>query len=192
MVTICGNQDRQIYQATEKEIEENPTMQFILDDLDHRALEWMRSLPFDMQLNSDIYLCHGAPNDDLIYLLEDISSGYARLREDLDIIKLLNGQSSQLICCGHTHTPRCVSLSTGQLVINPGSVGLQAYSDDQPVMHSMENFNAMASYSIIEKNDFGCHVKQIKVSYPVDLAINECRKRDRNDWCHFLKTGRAK
>ena len=191
ITTICGNQDRQIYQATAEEIAVNPTMQFILDDLDNTALQWMKSLPFDMQLNSEIYLCHGTPNDDLTYLLEDISLGYSRLRPDHEIIKFLNGQRSKLICCGHTHIPRCVYLTTGQLVINPGSVGLQAYSDDLPVLHSMENFNPMASYSIIEKQGSDWAVKHIKVPYPVDLAINECRKRDRADWVHFLKTGRV-
>lgn len=46
-ITISGNQDRQIYQATSEEIESNPTMQFILDDLGDAPLDWMQQLPFD-------------------------------------------------------------------------------------------------------------------------------------------------
>ena len=42
-VTIRGNQDRQIYEATQKEIDSNPTMQFILNDLGQAPLDWMRS-----------------------------------------------------------------------------------------------------------------------------------------------------
>ncbi len=186
-VTICGNQDRQIYEATN---DENPTMQFILKDLGGKPVEWMKSLPFDKQLNDDVYLCHGTPVNDLTYLLEDIKRGYASLRSDSEIIKLLNGQHSKLICCGHTHTPRTVNLSTGQLIVNPGSVGLQAYTDDEPVVHSMENFCSHSSYSIIEKSSHGWVVQHIKVPYDVDLAVNECKKRNRLDWVHFLTTGR--
>lgn len=189
-VTICGNQDRQIFQATAAEVAENPTMKFIIDSLGESPIEWMKSLPFDLQLNDDVYLCHGTPDNDLVYLLENVELGYASLRADSDIIKLLNGQKSSLICCGHTHTPRTVSLTTGQLILNPGSVGLQAYTDDEPVVHSMENFNAMASYAIVEKTLGSWHIEHIKVPYPVELAVAECKKRNRMDWVHFLTTGR--
>ena len=56
-ITISGNQDRQIYESTDEEIESNPTMQFILDDLGSKPLEWMKSLPFEKQVNEDIYFC---------------------------------------------------------------------------------------------------------------------------------------
>lgn len=46
IMTICGNQDRQIYAATAADIAINPTLAFILDDLPIDAIEWMRSLPF--------------------------------------------------------------------------------------------------------------------------------------------------
>jgi predicted phosphodiesterase len=189
-ITISGNQDRQIYESTDEEIESNPTMQFILDDLGSSPLEWMKSLPFDKQVNDDIYFCHGTPQNDLIYLLEDVSKGYALLRSDSEIIDLLAGQKSELICCGHTHTPRAVNLSSGQLIVNPGSVGLQAYTDEDPIFHSMENFNNHASYSIVEKVGSDWCVQNIKVPYNYQLAVAESKKRNRNDWVHFLSTGR--
>lgn len=189
-ITISGNQDRQIYESTDEEIESNPTMQFILDDLGSKPLEWMKSLPFDKQVNEDVYFCHGTPTNDLVYLLEDVSRGYALLRSDAEIIDLLAGQQSQLICCGHTHIPRAVSLSNGQLIVNPGSVGLQAYSDEEPVVHSMENFNPFASYSIVEKVGSEWIVQNIKVPYDYQRAVNESEKRNRKDWVHFLSTGR--
>jgi len=189
-VTICGNQDRQIFTATAAERAENPTMKFIIEDLGSEPIAWMKSLPFDAQLSDDVYLCHGTPDDDLIYLLENVELGYARLRCDSEILGLLNGQSSKLICCGHTHTPRTVFLSTGQIIVNPGSVGLQAYTDDEPLIHSMENFNPMASYSVVEKTADSWSVEQIKVPYDVKSAVAECKKRERMDWVHFLKTGR--
>jgi len=161
-LTISGNQDRQIYEATQKEIDSNPTMEFILNDLGTAPLDWMKSLPFDMHVSDDVYLCHGTPESDLIYLLEDVTKGYPMLRDEQEIIKLLGGKRSKLICCGHTHLPRTVSLDNGQLVVNPGSVGLQAYTD----------------------------ISNIKVPYDVQKAVNESKKRARNDWAHFLSTGR--
>ncbi len=52
-------------------------------------IEWMKS--FDFQLTDGIYLCHGTPTNDLIYLLENVEIGYAK------IIELLKGKQSSLI-----------------------------------------------------------------------------------------------
>ena len=60
-----------------------------------------------------------------------------------------------LILCGHTHLPRVVALSSGQLVVNPGSVGLPAYADDAPVAHAMQTFSPHASYAILESGPSG-------------------------------------
>lgn len=191
-ITISGNQDRQIYEATEAEIESNPTMQFILCELDQEPLSWMKQLPFDLQITNDIYACHGTPTDDLVYLLEDISTGKPIVRTDHEILERLNGITSPVIICGHTHTPRCVELSTGQLVINPGSVGLQAYTDDEPSVHSMQNFSSRASYATLQRNTDGkWDVVFHKVTYDVESAVSEAQKRGRNDWVHFLSTGRC-
>ncbi len=73
-ITISGNQDRQIYEATSNEIESNPTMKFILNELGEEPLAWNEKLPFDLHVNSDIYACHGSVNDDMVYLLEDINT----------------------------------------------------------------------------------------------------------------------
>ncbi|MDP6969848.1 MAG: metallophosphoesterase, partial [Gammaproteobacteria bacterium] len=82
------------------------------------------------------------------------------------------------------------NLSSGQLIVNPGSVGLQAYTDEEPVVHSMENFNNHASYSIVEKTNSEWIVQNIKVPYDYQRAVNESKKRNRSDWVYFLSTGR--
>ncbi len=193
--TIGGNQDRQIYDATAQEIKANPTMQFILDDLGggmhSPALNWMRGLPFNHQFNADIYLCHGTPKSDLIYLLENVTSGTPTLRDDAEILELIGDQRTQIILCGHTHIPRTVMLSTGQMIINPGSVGLPAYEDDMPCVHAMETFSPMASYAILEKIDSDYRVNHIKVPYDFDKAAYDAQKRGRDDWAHYLTTGRT-
>ncbi len=190
-VTICGNQDRLILEATPDEIESNPTLQFILKDLGDKPLDWIKSLPFDRHLTDDIYLCHGTPTSDLTYLSENVENGYPRVRLDADIIKLLKGKKSEIIVCGHTHIPRTIELSTNQLVVNPGSVGLPVYTDEEPVLHSMENFSPHASYAILEKNEAGWIVQHIKVPYDHHRSAKEAAKRHRTDWGHFLTTGKG-
>jgi putative phosphoesterase len=190
-VTIRGNQDRQIYEATNEEIDSNPTMQFILADLGEAPISWMKDLPPEIQLDDDIYLCHGAPKGDTVYLLEDVSHGFPRLRAGYEIVELLGGQESNVIICGHTHIPRTVTIESGQLIVNPGSVGLPAYEDDQPVRHSMESFSPHASYSMIEKSGAGWTVQHVKVAYDFQNAAKEARGRRRDDWAYFLTTGRA-
>ncbi|MCP4571790.1 MAG: metallophosphoesterase family protein [bacterium] len=190
-VTISGNQDRQLHEATAEEIESNPTLQFVLNDLGADPVAWLESLPFDYRLNDEIYLCHGSPTDDLEYLLENVESGHARLRSDREIVQLLGGQQSNLIICGHTHTPRTVLLDSGQLIVNPGSVGLPAYTDDEPVAHAMENFSPHAAYAMIEKCADGWTVQNILVPYDYRKAAAEAKKQNRDDWAWFLSTGRG-
>lgn len=191
IVTIQGNQDRQVCDAQPDAIINNPTMGFVVGQLQGEPLQWLRSLPHELHLSDDVYLCHGGPGDDLLYFLENIESGYPVVRSDTEITSLLKGEQASLILCGHTHVPRCVSLASGQLIVNPGSVGLPAYADDLPAPHRMESHSPHATYAIIETYQHGWRVEHFKIPYEVDLAVQQCEKLQRNDWTGFLKTGRA-
>ena len=191
IVTIKGNQDRQIYEATDSEISSNPTMQFILSELGKEPLQWMRELPATISLENDVFLCHGTPDNDLIYMLEDISEGFAKVRPDTEIMGFLNGVQETLILCGHTHTPRSVRLSNGKLVVNPGSVGLPAYFDNEPIPHKMENYSNLASYCTIESTPLGWQTEHIKVPYKYEFAIQAAKQRNRSDWAIALEHGRT-
>ncbi len=190
LITIRGNQDRQIFEATDAEIASNPTMQFILEELGDEPLNWMKSLPFDLQLTEEVYLCHATPTNDLVYLLENVESGVAQLRSDSEILEQLHGQASKVVLCGHTHTARAVYTSTNQFIINPGSVGLPAYTDDAPFPHSMESYSPHASYAIVECGADGWCAQHIKVPYDYERAARQALKENRPDWAHFLSTGR--
>lgn len=190
-VTIRGNQDRQIYEATEMEIQQNPTLQFIIDDLGKEPFEWMQNLPFSVQLTDEVFLCHGTPHSDLIYLLENVESGKPVVRSEDEILSLLKGQSSDVVICGHTHIPRSVTLNNGQLIVNTGSVGLPAYKDDEPGVHSMENYSPHATYVILEQQLSGWTVNTIRVAYNFSQAVEDAKKRNRIDWAWYLSTGRT-
>ena len=85
--------------------------------------------------------------------------------------------------------PRLVELQN-RILINPGSVGLPAYSDDQPIPHRMENFSPKARYCILDLNN-GCNIEQIAVSYDFENAARQAEKNNRPDWAKWLRTGLA-
>jgi len=193
-VTICGNQDRQIYDATPEENAGNPTMRFVINDLGAEPIAWLQALPFDHRLNGDIYMCHGTPTDDATYLLENVVAGSPKLRSDNEIITGLNGETAPVILCGHSHLPRTIRLSSGQVIVNPGSVGLPAYSDERPYPHSMETHSPHAAYAILGKNGadrLGWTIDHMKVPYAYEKAVLAAKDRGRDDWALFLKTGKA-
>ena len=97
-----------------------------------------------------------------------------------------------LIACGHTHLPRSVRSSTGQLIVNPGSVGLQAFADTHPYPHIIENGSADARYAIVEKRNGHWVPALIAVPYDHASVAPLARQRGLNDWARALQTGYIK
>lgn len=113
------------------------------------------------------------------------------MRDDKEIAGLLAGAAHPVIVCGHTHIPRLVRLANGQMVVNPGSVGLAAYSDDAPVPHAMETYSPDASYAILEKTAAGWDATFRKVPYDTREASRTATELGRGDWAYQIKTGRV-
>jgi len=191
IVHVQGNQDRLIREVAKSDIISNPTLQLMFRELSEDQRSWLSSLPHDLYLTDDVYLCHGSPQSDTDYLLEDIANGRPQVREESEIVRMLGNVTVPLILCGHTHLPRIVELSSGQTVINPGSVGLPAYRDELPTLHAMENFSHHASYAIVEKRGAGWCVELIRVPYDVRRAAELARQNQRESWVGLLEEGRA-
>ncbi len=188
--TIQGNQDRDLYDATPEQIARNRTLRYDLEDLGLEPVAWLRSLPKTLEIDG-VFACHGTPADDLVYLLEDVSSGHPHVREGDEILRLLGDVRATLIVCGHTHIARTVRLPTGQLVVNPGSVGLPAYDDDSPNYHRMQTYAPEASYAIVERSNEGWSVRHSRVPYDHAAAAAQALRLGRGDWAEWLGTGRA-
>lgn len=191
MVHIRGNQDRYLVEASDAEVASNGTLRWVLDDLGDESLQWIRSLEFDHQLDGGVYLCHGSPSSDLEYLLEAVGHGASRVRSDADILASLGDQPSELVLCAHTHVARTVQLSNGQLVVNPGSVGLPAYADDTPSPHAMESFSPHARYARLERSRHGWTVQHVQVAYDHHAAADAALRYGRADWAKEVRSGRA-
>ena len=155
-------------------------------------LDWLRSLRPAHQLTEEILLCHGTPDSDCTYFLESNHHGVLSLASESEIARRLGNVVSSVIACGHTHLPRSVRLATGQLVVNPGSVGVQAFSDDQSGFHIMETGSPDARYAIIEKTGSGWLVEHRCVPYDHKSMAALARLRGRPEWEVALLRGRVR
>lgn len=190
-INICGNQDREILEASLDQLEKNPTLRYTYENLGEEVLYWIQDLQFEKIIGGTYYMIHGTYFDDSQYLLEDISNGEVTLRRDKEIIKLTDNIEVPFIFCGHSHLPRVHKLNTGQIVINPGSVGLQAYEDELPIKHKMQNHTPDAAYTILTVEENQYSIEQVRVAYDYEKAARKAEDNGRDDWAYALRTGKV-
>jgi predicted phosphodiesterase len=189
LVSIRGNQDRLPAEGSPHPA--SPTLDYVLQALTPQSRAWLASHPATAMVGQDLFLCHGTPASDETYLLEAMSPQGGFLHDLAVIQAQLAGVSRAVVLCGHSHLPRTVQLSDGRLVINPGSVGLPAYSDDTPVAHKMETGSPHARYAVLAETVSGWRVEQVTLPYAWKKAVDKARENGRNDWAAWLESGRA-
>jgi diadenosine tetraphosphatase ApaH/serine/threonine PP2A family protein phosphatase len=183
-ITIAGNHERQLLNDPPERI--GPSDRYAREALDQRHLEWLRSLPATWELSADVFLCHGTPQSDLVYFLEEVVNGGTRAATRDEARERAGGRGERLILCGHSHVARAVELGDGRSVANPGSVGLQAYESDHPRPHVVENGSPLARYGILD----GVDLTIVEVAYDHESAAMRAERNNRRDWAVALRTGR--
>ena len=186
--TIKGNHERQL-------LEMPPETMGLSDSHAYRYLtqehwDWLRNMPAELTLYDEILMVHGIPGDDSVYLLEEVTVSGVKASSVTRVSQYVKHQTASLILCGHTHIPRSLELDSGCLIVNPGSVGLQAYDDDEPYYHKMESGSPHARYAILEKNDDKWSVAFQKVAYNWEEAVKVALTHNRPDWVNALTAGR--
>jgi predicted phosphodiesterase len=189
-LAIRGNHERQVLTHAPERM--GPSDAYAARTLQPRHLDYFRSLPASRWLPDRVLLVHGSPRSDLEYFLEvqDGERVVARPAEELPEW-LGEGAEARLIVCGHTHVPRTRKIAQGgPLIVNPGSVGLQAYSDDHPTEHRVENGDAKARYALITDYGRGLTVSLMSVAYDHERAARQAEANNRPDWAVALRHGR--
>jgi hypothetical protein len=79
--------------------------------------------------------------------------------------------------------------AAGQLIVNPGSVGLQAYDDAHPHFHLIENGSPDARYAIVERGPGGWSAALISVPYDHEPMARLADQRGQPDWSYALRHG---
>ena len=184
---LAGNHERQILEFDPQRGGESD--RYALSTLTPEIMGWLRSLPGTLWLNDEVFLCHGTPATDLVYFLETVDIAAVRLATAAEVDARLGAISAQVVACGHTHIPRAIRSSNGTLIVNPGSVGLQAYYDDHPHYHLMQNGGTDARYAIIENHQGAWSAALHSVPYDYQTAAAAAVKNGRKDWEHALLTG---
>lgn len=188
--TVRGNEDRIIVEPPGAS-EDSPTLSYVKKCLKPAQLVWLNSLNLTTVVHEDFLLCHGSPGKDDEYLLVNVLAGEVSFRPADELMVKLSSVKQQVVLCGHDHVPRIVYLPGGKLIVNPGSVGLPAYTDDTPYWHAMETYTPYARYSIILGTDRGWQVENIAVPYDWEAAARMAKKNNRPDWAEWLRTGSA-
>lgn len=187
-VQLAGNHERQLLDfAPERR---GPSDRYAHSHLRSEAFEWMAKLLPAQPLNEEVFLCHGTPRSDIEYFLETVDAPRVRSATQDEIDERLGPVSAAVVICGHTHIPRVARSSAGQLLVNPGSVGLQAYGDDNPAYHVVENHSPNARYAMVEKLNGAWQVQLLAVPYDHAAAAKLALQNGRPDWAVALMHGR--
>ncbi len=188
-VQIAGNHERQL--LTLPPSSQGPSDRNADSQLNEKEHEWLRHLPATLRLTEEIFLCHATPGNDKVYLLETIGDdSRIHLASPDKIRERLDGSHFPVIACGHSHTPRAVQLTEGILIVNPGSVGMPAYTDDSTTpSHVVETGSPHARYAILEKTAGGWTPQLIAVAYDFETAARMADRMNRPELAMGLRTG---
>jgi putative phosphoesterase len=183
---IAGNCDRQLVQQAP--IDHGASDRFAFERLTSEQIQWLRALAATATVPDGILAFHGTPSNDEAYLLEAVEDGRVRLAPQAELLQRLGGVTAQLMLCGHSHIPRIVRIGD-TLIVNPGSIGLPAYTHSQPEPHAMESGSPNARYAIVEKADHCWRAELVAVPYNHLAAAEQARQHARADWALALCTG---
>ncbi len=189
LLTISGNHERQLLTLSIGSMGDSDRIAARRLSNHHR--EWLGTFPATRAMGEDVFLCHGTLENDVDYLLETLDESGCRAASAEEVEVRTEGCRAQLIACAHSHMPRKVRLPDGRLVINPGSVGLQAYPARWPHTHIIENGSPHARYAIATRNGSDWDVEFISIEYDWDAAATVAEGNGRPDWAYSLRTGRV-
>ena len=189
--TIRGNHDRHLLDRPVEKMGKSDAAAFAELKNHHKA--WLANLD-DTASVENIFLCHGTPGSDQTYLLETVEpDGHVRLATQAEVSDRLGSEHAPIILCGHSHLPRIVWLADGRTVVNPGSVGLQAYRDLEPFNHATEVGAPHARYAVLARAKAAdpWQVSFRVVAYDWEATAAGAAAKGREDWARWLRTGYA-
>ncbi len=192
--TIRGNHERQVFASRPH----GASDAFAAARLGAAHRVWLAALPATRLVGDDVFCCHGTPSSDLVYFLETVTPDFERgvtpgirAANSAEVAARALDVAHRLILCGHTHVPRAAQLADGRLVVNPGSVGLQAYDDGRPHPHVVENGTPHARYALLTRSAAQWQVEFRCVPYDFESAARRAETNGRGDWADALRSGRV-
>jgi len=185
--TLSGNHERQL--LTEDLGGMGASDRFAAERITSAQRNWLAALPSTLRLSDEVFLCHATPDSDVECYLENIR-GVELIPASLDEIEARSANcDASLIFCGHTHIPRVVQRGQGRVIVNSGSVGIQAYDGHHPVPHIVEMAAPHARYAIANRIADDWIIDLIAVPYDWETPARLAERHARPDWARALRTG---
>lgn len=188
--TVGGNCDRRIADGSPSTM--SPSDRHAAALLADPHVAWLRGLTQTLRLGDDVLLCHGTPESDLTYWLESVDDRGARQATEIEVRDRTEDVHFSLALCGHTHMPRIIRLGDGRTIVNPGSVGLPAFTDEAPSPHVIEAGSPHARYAIVERAGAEWCIEMHAVAYDWEAMARLADENGRDDWAIALRTGRTR
>jgi predicted phosphodiesterase len=185
ILSVRGNCDRAII---DPETLATPSLNYTRSQLAPEHLAWLRAFPATRVVGADLLLCHGTPTSDETYLVEEPTPRGSVLRAPDAILADLAGAPQAVIACAHSHVPRAIMLASGQMIVNPGSVGMQAYTEPTFIM---ETGSPHARYAILHHQNDQWSFELVLVPYDWQSAADSARTNGQPDRAQMQLTGRA-
>ncbi|WP_439573134.1 metallophosphoesterase family protein [Phreatobacter sp.] len=194
LATVRGNHDRWV--ATTAREAMYPSDAIAHDALTPEQRDWLGALPMELAFEAGglaVRAFHGTPSDDNGYLMHEIADGGLRPSGPAAIAGRLGASGDAgLILCAHTHQPGLVTLpGSATVVLNPGSVGLPAYSDPTPPSpHVSEAGSPHARYALVTiAGGAVAGIDLRAIPYDWSRAAARATELGRPDWALALATG---
>jgi len=187
-IAVRGNHERRIAFWERERL--NLSDRFTVDRVPRERLDRLGARPVTAIVAPGVLACHGTPTDDMAYLIERIENR----RLNRDSVEAISGrigaagEGTRVVLTGHSHRPDLVRLSDGTLVLNPGSVGCPAFSDQVPP-HGWETGTPHARYASLTLRPDGIDVDLRAVTYDHEAAAIRAEADGRLEWSHALRTG---
>ena len=186
--TVRGNHDRWLEERSDDEL--SAAERFARNALSAKQRQALHGLPSCINLGDGIVACHGTPDDDTAFLLEELldDGRFVPARRDVLEARMENRADARVVLCGHSHLQNFVSGPRGCLILNPGSVGCPVFADI-PFATNLEYRSPHARYAILTKANRNWRVELFALEYDWASASARALANGRPDWASALSTG---
>lgn len=178
--TVVGNHDAWVVERERDQMDRvDRFTASVLGDA-HKA--WLAALPPVLDVaDGEVFLCHGTPASHSEPWLDGWFRGRdTTLPSEAEVTAHAGELKNPVLLCGHTHVSRIVRIRGGQMIVNPGSVGLQIY-------YGVPD----ARYAVLEKHDGRWSASLRAVPYDVEGAMAQAVGNGFSNWREALRTGWA-
>ena len=186
MVCIRGNHDRYLLEDSLERM--GLSDRVAREAIGDAEMSWLKALPATARLGADVACVHGRPNQDDAYLMERIGDGGVSARDAGEVAAEVGETGAALVLCGHSHLPREMRVG-GTLVVNPGSVGCPAYTDDLPEPHDVETGSPEACWAVIHRAGEGWEAEFRQTAYDTARMVAAAEHHGSETWAQAVATG---